>query len=171
MATTPVVPDGPVVRLEQGSTIRVPDPENPGKEKDVELADRIEVYELTEAIQALINSGKIVVDENVVVKIEKAYVVYTQLLATDLESMTALSGGPVELVRNPDGTAKRGEPSVASKFNYGNDLDAKREVRQKFEKRVAGPAKTVNKTVEGLVALGYTREEAEALAKAKLPTA
>jgi Holliday junction resolvasome RuvABC DNA-binding subunit len=94
-------------------------------------------------------------------------VVYTQLIATDLDTMKALCGGPVDLVLNDDGSPKKGAPSVASAFNYGNDLNAKRTVRNFHESKTKGPEKSVNAAVKALMALGYTQAEAETVAKAR----
>jgi len=171
MATTPAVP---VSRLEAGATIKVPD--GKGGDKEVTLASRVEVYEMTEALEALVASGSLIKDENVIVKIEEAYAVYTQLLAVDMAGMQALvPEGRVDLVLDEKGQPKRStkdEPvaSVAQKFNYGNDLDAKREVRNQYEKSVAGPEKDIKAAIKFLVKLGHSPEEAEALATAKLGT-
>lgn len=159
----------PAIRLEAGSEVKVPD--GKGGEKLVTLADRIEVHEPSEDVLALVGSGEILRDENVIVKIEDAYVVYTQFTARTLAGAKALVNGAEDLVLDEKGQPKRGEPSVTAAFNYGFDLDAKRAVRQSFEKKASGPAKDIKKAVGGLMALGYSEEDALALAKAKLPTA
>lgn len=167
--------NAPVTRLDAGSVVKVPD--GKGGEKEVALAARLDVYTLDDAILALIADGSILMDENVLVKIEEQYVVYTQLLAVNMAGMQALvPEGRVDLVLDDKGQPKRStkdEPvaSVAQKFNYGNDLDAKREVRQAFEKANAGPEKDIKGAIKFLIKLGHSPEEAEALAKAKLPTA
>jgi hypothetical protein len=160
----------PAVRLEAGSIIKVSD--GAGGEKEAKVAARYEVYDLADAaiLQARAD-GSVFGDENTVVKVGDEYIVYTQLFATNEATMRLLCGGPTDLVTNEDGSPKKGEPSVASAFNYGNDLNAKRSVRGKHEETTKGPSRTINATVAGLMKLGWTKEEAEAAAKAKLPTA
>lgn len=160
----------PNVRLEAGSVIKVSD--GAGGEKEAKVAARYEVYDLADAdILAGRADGSILGDDNTVVKVGDEYIVYTQLFATNEKTMRLLCGGPVDLVLGEDGQPKKGEPSVASAFNYGNDLNAKRAVRQKHEAQTKGPERTINATVAGLMKLGWTKEEAEAAAKAKLPGA
>lgn len=167
MATgQPVVPG----RLDAGSKIKVSD--GAGGEKDALIGARYEVYDLaSDVIAAGIQAGSIISDENTVVKVGDEFVVYTQLFATDLDTMKALNGGPVDLVMDDDGSPKKGAPSVCSDFNYGRDLNAKRAVRQAHEQKTKGPERTINSTVKGLIALGYSQAEAEAIANAKRATA
>jgi hypothetical protein len=163
---TPTTPAA--VRLEAGSSTKI---NTEGKEVEIQVAARYEVQPTSEAVQALIDSGKILKNENVLVKVGDEYVVYTQLTALTAEAAAALLDGVVDMVLDERGEPKQGAPSVLSNFVYGYDLNAKRAVRQLHEKKVKGPEKTVNSTIKGLMALGYSQAEAEALAKAKLPTA
>jgi len=161
-------PNTPVAsRLEAGSTTKI---NTEGKEVEIQVAARYEVQPTSEAVQALIDAGKILKNDNVLVKVGDEYVVYTQLTALTREAAVALLDGVEDMVLE-DGQPKQGAPSVLSNFAYGYDLNAKRAVRQLHEKKVKGPEKTVNSTIKGLMALGYSQAEAEALAKAKLPTA
>lgn len=155
-------------RLEAGSTTKI---NTEGKEVEIQVAARYEVQPKSEAVQALIDAGKILRNNNVLVKVGDEYVVYTQLTALTAEAAAALLDGVVDMVLDDDGQPKQGASSVLSNFAYGYDLNAKRAVRQLHEKKVKGPEKTVNSTIKGLMALGYSQAEAEALAKAKLPTA
>lgn len=155
-------------RLEAGSTTKI---NTEGKETEITVAARYEVQPSSEAVQAQIDAGKILRNENVLVKVGDEYVVYTQLTALTREAAVALLDGVEDMVLDDDGQPKQGAPSVLSNFVYGYDLNAKRAVRQLHEKKVKGPEKTVNSTIKGLMALGYSQAEAEALAKAKLPTA
>lgn len=153
-------------RLEAGSTTKI---NTEGKEVEITVAARYEVQPTSDLVSALIESGKILRNENVLVKVGDEYVVYTQLTALTIEAAEALQEGVVDMVLDDDGTPKQGAPSVLSNYVYGYDLNAKRAVRQLHEKKVKGPEKTVNSTIKGLMALGYSQAEAEALAKAKLP--
>lgn len=165
--STPTVPSP--ARLEAGSTTKI---NTEGKEVEITVAARYEVQPLGySAVQAGIADGSIRKQDNVLVKVGDEYVVYTQLTAMTGKASDALLGGILDLVLDEKGEPKSGEPSVTSNFNYGYDLNAKRAVRQLHEKKVKGPEKTVNSTIKGLMALGYSAAEAEALAKAKLPTA
>lgn len=152
--------------LTQGSIVTVTEK---GEDKQVTVAARITVYDETDpAIAAAIASGEVFRDENVLVKIEDEYVVYTELLAKTLSAAQALCGGPVDLVLNDDGTAARNAPSVMSNFNYGLNLNAKRKVRQDHQEKAQGPGRTISAAIKNLMNLGFSKEEAEAVAKSKL---
>src|SRR5882672_4887437 len=148
MATTPVVAGQ---KLVAGSETSVPD--GKGREKTVKIAARFEPYDLTgntdrsKEILNLIAAGSILVNENTIVRIEETYLVYTKLLATDQASMEALTDGPVSLVME-DGKPVKGKDSVAQKFNYGNDLDAKSWVANQWRKSDADPKKAVERTLK-----------------------
>jgi len=148
-------------RLEAGSDYQDGD-------KKVKISARIEVYPLANPEwQELIRDHQILVNENVVVKIGDVYCVYTQLKAVTLEAMTLMSENRVSLALDENGEPATKQPSVASKWNYGNDLDAKREVRQEWEKSAAGPAKKIDKGIAALVDAGYTEEEAREIVMAR----
>lgn len=162
-----------VSRLDAGSKVKI---KVDGKEMEVTVSARYDAYgvlpdEAKAAIAEQVAAGTVLVDENVLVKVGDEYVVYTQYTAKTVDAAAVLVGGAQDLVLDNKGEPKSGEPSVTSAFNYGNDLNAKRFVRQQHEKKVKGPEKTVNATIKNLMALGYSQAEAEALAKAKLPTA
>lgn len=162
MSTQPVN-----VRLEAGSVIKVTD--GSGGEKEAKLAARYEAHDLEDAaIQAAIVDGSILADPNTVVKVGDEYIVYTKLEAMTVAAALLLLAGAGDLAIGEDGQPKRGEPSVTSNFNYGFDLNAKRAVRQQHEQKVKGPERTIAATVAGLTKLGFSKEEAEAIAKSKL---
>ena len=131
---------------------------------------------MNEAIQALIADGQILHNPDAVVKVGDVEVLFDELEAVTLEAATALVGGQVDLVLDVDEktgekTPARGKPSVVREFNYGYGLNARRYVRQQYETQAAGPEKQINKGVAALVALGYSQEEAETIAKAKVQAA
>lgn len=156
-----------VGRLEAGSVIKVTD--GSGGEKEAKVAARYEVHDLESAeVAAGIADGTILADPNTVVKVGDEYIVYTKLEAMTLAAAGILLAGQLDLAIGDDGQPKRGEPSVCSNFNYGFDLNAKRNARQAHEQKVKGPERTINATVAGLMKLGFSREDAEAVAKSKL---
>ena len=152
------------VRLDSGSIIKVTD--GSGGEKEAKVAARYEVHSLDDAaIVQGIADGSILADSNVVVKVGDEYVVYTKLEAVTLEAAKVLLAGVADLVIGDDGQPERGKPSVASNFNYGFDLNAKRNVRQAHESKVKGPERTVNAAIANLIKLGFTKDQAETMVK------
>ena len=167
MATTPVVAGQ---KLQAGSEIRVPD--GKGGFTTERVSARFEPYDLTGAtersqrILALIASGEILKFDDTIVSLDKAstFLVYTKLLATNLASMEALTDGPVDLVLGEDGKPKKGKDSVAQKFNYGNDLDAKSWVSGQWRADNADPAKKIEKATKAVAAIpGLSPEQLEAI--------
>lgn len=158
---TPITPSG---RLEAGSVAKI---NSEGKEVEVTVAARYDAFDIAdEAIQAGLADGSITRADNTLVKVGDEYVVYTKLEARTGAACAALiPGHAVDLVLNDKGEPKSGEPSVTSAFNYGNDLNAKRYVRQLHEKKVKGPEKLENGTIKNLVALGMSQSDAEAFVK------
>lgn len=142
----------------------------PAATETVKLDGRVEIP-ISDEVKRLIESGEILVFDDTPVQVGNENVGYRKLLAKTLAAMIALAGGQTDLSVGEDGNPERGKPSVASAFNYGFDLNAKRYVRQQWESKKAGPGKKVNRAVEDLMSLGYSQEEAETIAKARLPQA
>lgn len=170
MATkTPIVAGK---RLEAGDTIEVNVKGEDGKVRGgkATVSERIEVYDLTDPkILEAIEKGKILAWEDTVSKIETKYVVYTKLEAVDLESMKLLAGGDVDLElelneKTEKIESKFKQKTVASLFNAGLDMDAKRRVRMTWDLNNQDPAKIIDRTIKALVASGYTQDEAKELA-------
>lgn len=95
---------------------------------------------------------------------------YAKLEAITVEGMAVLMGGklnastPAPAEGKDERTDDDKRSGAADHFNYGLDLNVRQQIRQKLGAELEGPAKTIKKAAEGLVAAGLyeTFEEAQA---------
>jgi hypothetical protein len=122
------------------------------------------VYNLSQdAIDAAINDGHIAVSPDAVdvtIKADSSPTKrdekqpYQQLVAITFEGMVLLSGGKAEPAA-PRGDAKVDARTETEKskgapdhFNYGLDLEVKRNLRRQLETEISGPAKIIERTAK-----------------------
>lgn len=128
------------------------------------------VFPVSPEVQKFIDAGDILT-EDCAVDVNGVSVWYNKMTALTFDASVALDGGVIEPTVEIDETTKeksiaRGKPSLVGYANYGRDLNRKRDVRQDFLAKTAGPEKSINAGVKALIALGYSEEDAKAMVAA-----
>jgi hypothetical protein len=99
---------------------------------------------------------------------------YEKMRALTFEGMVLLSGGKAEHSEPRGNTKEKDKRSEEGKrkgapdhFNYGLDLEVKRELRRNLESEIAGPAKAIEKMAKAMVENKLAKSLPEAIAKVK----
>lgn len=170
-----VTSDGEVVSNTQIETTETPKGESRGHYSETV------VYGLTQdQIDAAINAEQIrsVGNTAVVIRgkgnVKDEFVTYDKLIALNFDGAKLLCGGKETVAtdkpENGEDTRSDAEKAkgAADHFNYGFDLEVKRELRSKLAELIEGPAKAIAKAAQTMLDQGVaeTIEDAVAMVKA-----
>lgn len=96
---------------------------------------------------------------------------YQKLIAQNAQGMAALCGGKIvpATAKPAEGKDERTDEQKAAGacdfFNYGYDLDVRAGIRQELMGTLEGPEKQIKKAFDGVVLMGYSKDEAKEMLK------